>query len=535
MKRIISLAAVMLILTVSAAPALAMEFTKPVSSYPNTGGYFTWLTQTGGTYHVGMDFPASAGTAVYSIRDGTVRVARTNATGYGRLNPSQPGPTIVIEHKDDNGKAFYALYGHVSFDANKIFVGASVKKGDSIGQIISFYNGNIYCPHLHFGINTVSASTVGNVANRNNTSGFVNPVGFLGSSSVPPVQSSLNVRVADDKNGGGTSREFGVGNYVLSSFGTIKNDSISYIHIPSGLSMVIFIHDNYEGDYRRLGAGTYNLEIVFEGGFNNSISSFMVMNGNEALSWERISPSAEPKANIANGTYYIQGKGSGRNIDVSYGGTANGQSVWIYDANGTTAQQWSFERQANGAYKIKAVHSGKLMEVRNSSLANGADVAQWSEANILTQQWYIYDKGNGWYEFVNANSGKALDVAGNGTANGTNVWQYERNNTDAQRFKLIKHDTNLKIYSIAVANPTVKVGDYCWMTVVTGADINNIWIVNETNGATVYELVRSYPVGNNKGWDIGWQLGRSGYRTGYVVASNGSGTVRMAFNCTALD
>ena len=248
--------------------------------------------------------------------------------------------------------------------------------------------------------------------------------------------------------------------------------------------------------------------------------------------------SSQPTAssNIPNGTYYIQGKGSGRNVDVSGGGRDNGQSVWIYDANGTTAQQWAFERQSNGAYKIKAAHSGKLMEVRNSSYDNGADVAQWDDANILTQQWYVYDKGDGWYEFVNANSGKALDVAGGGTANGTNVWQYDRNNTDAQRFKLLSINaiTQLKINSIAVANPTVKVGDYCWMTVVTSPDITNIWIVNETNGDTVYQIVRSYAVRSDKGWDIGWQLGRAGYRTGYIVASNGRDTVRMAFNCTAV-
>jgi hypothetical protein len=93
----------------------------------------------------------------------------------------------------------------------------------------------------------------------------------------------------------------------------------------------------------------------------------------------------------------------------------------------------------------------------------------------------------------------------------------------------------MEIVSIAVANPTVRVGEYVWMTVVTSSDISNIWITNETGGETVYELVRSYAVGANIGWDIGWKLGKSGYRTGYVIASNGSETSSKSFNCTAND
>jgi hypothetical protein len=94
---------------------------------------------------------------------------------------------------------------------------------------------------------------------------------------------------------------------------------------------------------------------------------------------------------------------------------------------------------------------------------------------------------------------------------------------------------SLKIYSVAVANSTVTVGDYCWMTVVTSADISDMWVVNESGGDTVYQLVSTYSVGNNKGWDIGWQLGKAGNRTGYIIASNGSQTVSMPFNCTAIN
>jgi hypothetical protein len=105
--------------------------------------------------------------------------------------------------------------------------------------------------------------------------------------------------------------------------------------------------------------------------------------------------------------------------------------------------------------------------------------------------------------------------------------------TDYEAFSLTIADELLKIFSVTVANTEVKVGDYCWMTVVTSSDITDIWIVNETGGETVYDLVRSYSVGSNKGWDIGWKLGKAGNRTGYVFATNGSNVVQSAFQCFA--
>ena len=91
-----------------AIPVSAMDFVKPVASYLNSGGYFKWLTYTSGTYHVGINIPASAGDPVYAIRDGIVRIAKEDRAGYGQLNPSKPSPVISIEHKDDNKPCGYA-------------------------------------------------------------------------------------------------------------------------------------------------------------------------------------------------------------------------------------------------------------------------------------------------------------------------------------------------------------------------------------------------------------------------------------------
>jgi murein DD-endopeptidase MepM/ murein hydrolase activator NlpD len=69
--------------------------------------------------HKGIDYGIMPGTAVYACMDGTVKVATTSQTGYGRH--------IRILHPDGS----LSIYGHL----NKLLVtvGENVKAGDLIG------------------------------------------------------------------------------------------------------------------------------------------------------------------------------------------------------------------------------------------------------------------------------------------------------------------------------------------------------------------------------------------------------------------
>ena len=144
-------------------------------------------------------------------------------------------------------------------------------------------------------------------------------------------------------------------------------------------------------------------------------------------------------ANIQNGYYAISSKlNNSKVIDIYGGYRDNGTAAILYDWQGSDNQIFYFERLADGTYRIQAKHSGRHLEVRNSSHDNGTDVAQWDwHDDYACKRWYIIDFGNGYYKFINKESGKVLDVQGASTANCTRIQQYQDNGSDAQRFKLL--------------------------------------------------------------------------------------------------
>ncbi len=100
------------------------------------------------TIHLGLDVFMEAGTRILAPLEGTVVSAKLNA---GELDY---GPTIILEHKMDEG-SFFTLYGHLSEDSVEgVSPGRFVRRGDRIGRIGDFpVNGN-WPPHLHFQIVT---------------------------------------------------------------------------------------------------------------------------------------------------------------------------------------------------------------------------------------------------------------------------------------------------------------------------------------------------------------------------------------------
>jgi|GEM_PF-695093 len=99
-------------------------------------------------FHPGMDIgatvPGQEGDNLYSVADGTVRVAKANAgnpaTGYGYY--------VVIEHSN-----YCSLYGHLQ--RLEVKEGQKVKAGEIIGHM--GYTGDVYPKgaggtHLHFEI-----------------------------------------------------------------------------------------------------------------------------------------------------------------------------------------------------------------------------------------------------------------------------------------------------------------------------------------------------------------------------------------------
>ncbi|XID93524.1 glycosyl hydrolase [Paenibacillaceae bacterium WGS1546] len=149
--------------------------------------------------------------------------------------------------------------------------------------------------------------------------------------------------------------------------------------------------------------------------------------------------SGGPPGGIVPGTTYkLINPNSGKALDVSSSGTADGTNVQIWTDNGSAAQRWQAVQNADGTFKLINPNSGKALDVASAGTANGTNVQIWTDNGTGAQKWSIAQNADGTYKLINPNSGKALDVASSGTANGTNVQIWTDNGSAAQKWQFIE-------------------------------------------------------------------------------------------------
>lgn len=152
------------------------SYAKPIPQYPNQGGYIGFGDLNSayqGKLHAGVDMKTDAGTPVVSILDGKVIMASNDYSGYGA--DGGKGGAVVVQHINKNGQIFYALYGHLNVS---VVVGQTVQRGQQLGTIRIYSWNGTRMDHLHFGINTITATVTGYAVNPSE-SGFVDPIKYL--------------------------------------------------------------------------------------------------------------------------------------------------------------------------------------------------------------------------------------------------------------------------------------------------------------------------------------------------------------------
>jgi hypothetical protein len=128
---------------------------------------------------------------------------------------------------------------------------------------------------------------------------------------------------------------------------------------------------------------------------------------------------------IANGTYRVAARHSGKVLDVSGHATADGSNVAQWTYGGGNNQRWTLTHLGSNVYQIIGVESGKALEVASTSTANGANVDIRSYTGAANQRWTISATSGGYYRLSPVSSGgSALDVSGASTADGANVFQW---------------------------------------------------------------------------------------------------------------
>jgi hypothetical protein len=127
---------------------------------------------------------------------------------------------------------------------------------------------------------------------------------------------------------------------------------------------------------------------------------------------------------VADGTYRVIARHSGKVLDVYGNATADGSNVdqWTYD--GGKNRLWTLTHLGGNVYEILGVQSGKALEVATASTADDTNVDIRTYTGAANQKWTI-SALSGYFRLTPvSSSGSALDVGGSSTTDGANVHQW---------------------------------------------------------------------------------------------------------------
>ena len=130
---------------------------------------------------------------------------------------------------------------------------------------------------------------------------------------------------------------------------------------------------------------------------------------------------------LANGTYKLIARHSGKALDASGNATTNGTQIIQWTYGGGNNQRWTVTSLGGGLYKIIGVQSGKSIDISNWGTANGTKVQLWDYLAGTNQKFAFNATSGGYYEISPSHAtGSCLDVSGASTADGAIVqlWQY---------------------------------------------------------------------------------------------------------------
>ncbi|MFD5831519.1 glycoside hydrolase family 3 C-terminal domain-containing protein [Lentzea sp. NPDC060358] len=142
-------------------------------------------------------------------------------------------------------------------------------------------------------------------------------------------------------------------------------------------------------------------------------ASLATCNGSAAQAWVLPRP-ADRMQGLAN-----------RCIDVDGGRTWPGTAIWLYDCNGTGAQDWKLD--ADGS--LRAL--GRCLDVTNGWTDPGTPVQLWDCNGTPAQQWRVQGGS-----LVNVKSGQCLDVRNGWSDNFTKLQIWWCNGSAAQTWRI---------------------------------------------------------------------------------------------------
>ncbi|WP_406430734.1 RICIN domain-containing protein [Streptomyces sp. NBC_00631] len=156
-------------------------------------------------------------------------------------------------------------------------------------------------------------------------------------------------------------------------------------------------------------------------------------------------------------TYTVSNAGSGLNLTIAGGATANGTYATQQNTDNATDQQWRFVQQSSGYFKIFNVASGKVLGIENQSTADGAKVLQWDDNGTLDHEWAVAPHPAGGYTLTDRVTGKHLEIPNASATAGTIADQWGDTGCACQRWNLTQ-----------TALPTLTTGQYVFVNKNSG-------------------------------------------------------------------
>jgi hypothetical protein len=192
-------------------------------------------------------------------------------------------------------------------------------------------------------------------------------------------------------------------------------------------------------------------------GFGNTTKSLFDAQGN--VSWV-IGMTGDDIGNLGGGW-----------ANITYPTTSCGQAAfdWWPTYTGSAPSGGGL---ANGTYKLIARHSGKALDAYGNQTANGTQIIQWTYGGGSNQKWTLTSLGGNIYKIIGVQSGRSLDIAASGTANGTKAELWDYNGGNNQQFGFSATDSGY--YRITPQNATGSCLDVNGASTADGA-IVQLW------------------------------------------------------------
>ena len=141
---------------------------------------------------------------------------------------------------------------------------------------------------------------------------------------------------------------------------------------------------------------------------------------------------------IANGTYRIIARHSGKALDASNNGTTNGTQIIQWTYGGGNNQRWTVTDRGGGQYSIIGVQSGRCIDISNWGTGNGTKVQLWDYVGGTNQKYTFTSTGGGYYRITPTHAtGSCLDVSGVSLNDGAlvHLWQWLNGNNQQWAFQ----------------------------------------------------------------------------------------------------